>query len=141
MKSFTNRLAVFVVSAVALGTMAYGQSPMKAEIPFAFHTANASLPAGTYTINRVAGAGVPNTMRLYDPASHRSVLAVSLQVDTFGKAADKPSVVFACARQGCTLRAIKTANGTYSYPAASKAASHREAVSMIEIPLTARNGD
>lgn len=78
--------------------MAYGQNRMKAEIPFAFHTTNAMLPAGTCIVNRVGGAGVLNTMRLYDPASHRSVPAVSLQVDTLGKA-DKPSIMFGCVEQ------------------------------------------
>ncbi len=139
MKSFTNRLAVFAASAVLLGTMAYGQT-MKAEIPFAFHTANATLPAGTYTINRVASASVTNAMRLYDPATHRSVLAVSLPVDRFQAAEGNPSVVFACGEQGCTLRAIKMSNGTYSYPAAHKTRD-RETLSLIEIPLTPRNGD
>jgi hypothetical protein len=38
MKSFTNRLAVFAASPVVLGTMAYGQTTLNVEIPFAFHT-------------------------------------------------------------------------------------------------------
>jgi hypothetical protein len=141
MKSFTNRLAIFAASAVVLGTMAYGQTSMNAEIPFAFHTANASLPAGNYTITRLAGASVTNTLRLYNTESHRSVLAASLPIDVVRTAAEKPVLVFACTEQVCTLSDIKTSNGTYSYPAARKTAHDREAVSMIEIPLTPRNGD
>jgi hypothetical protein len=141
MRSFTNRLAVFAASAVVLGTMAYGQTTMKAEIPFAFHTANATLPAGTYTINQLSGVSATTAMRLFDTATHRSVVAVSLPADIFRTAAERPSIVFACTGEKvCTLREIKTGNGTYSYPAAHQLAREREAVSMIEIPLSPRNG-
>jgi hypothetical protein len=138
MKSFTNRLMVFAASAVVLGTMAYGQT-MKAEIPFAFQTANATLPAGNYTINRLNTAN--STMRIYNTDLNRSVLVSSLPVDAFHRAEVKPVLVFACSEERCSLREIKTSNGTYSYPAAHKAARDREAVSLIEIPLTPRNGD
>jgi hypothetical protein len=141
MKSFTNRLVVFAASAVVLATMAYGQT-MKAEIPFAFRTANASLPAGNYIIDRVSGAGVAaSVLRLYNTDSHRSVIAVSGPLDAYRGTAEKPGMVFACGGQGCILRAIKTSNGLYSYPASGKSVRDREAVSMIEVPLTTRNGD
>jgi hypothetical protein len=141
MKSFTNRLAVFAASAVVLGTMAYGQTTLNAEIPFAFHTSNATMPAGNYSVSRVAGASVTSTLLLYNKDSRRSVLASSLPIDIFHKAAEKPVMVFACAEQGCTLREVKTSNGTFSYPSSHKEARDREAVSMIAIPLTPRNGD
>jgi hypothetical protein len=141
MKSFTNRFAIFAASAVVLGTMAYGQTTMKADIPFAFHTSNATLPAGTYTVNQVSGASSINTIRLFDTATHRSVLTVSLPPDVSRTAPEKPSMVFACGEQGCTLREIKTANGTFSYPSGHKAARDREALSMVQIPLTPRNAD
>jgi len=140
MKSFTNRLVVFAASAVLLGTMAYGQT-LKAEIPFAFHTANASLPAGTYTIDRVTGAGFANTLRFYNTQSRRSVVAVSTPLDGYRRAAKKPTMVFACGGQGCVLREIKMSIGSYSYPAYGKSARGRETVSLIEVPLTTRNGD
>jgi hypothetical protein len=138
MKSFTNRLATFAASAVVLGTMAYGQTTMKAEIPFAFHTANATLPAGNYAVDRLTTA--TNTMRLYNTQTRRSVFVGSLPVDWYSTVA-KPVLVFACAEQRCTLREIKTSNGTYSYPAAHKQAHDRDAVSTIEIGLTVKNGD
>jgi hypothetical protein len=137
MKSFTNRLAMFAASAVVLGTMAYGQTTMHAEIPFAFR-ANAALPAGNYTVNRLTTA--TNTMRLYNTDTRRGVLVGSLPVDWYSAVA-KPVLVFACAEQGCTLREIKTSNGTYSYPEPRKSARGRETVSTIEVPLTVRNGD
>ena len=141
MKSFTNSLVVFAAGAVVFATMAYGQT-MKAEIPFAFHTANASLPAGSYIIDRLSGASVAaSVLRLYNTDSHRSVVAVSRPLDAYRGTAAKPSMVFACGGQGCILREIKTSNGSYSYPASGKSAHDREAVSRIEVTLTTRNGD
>jgi hypothetical protein len=137
MKSFINRLVMFAASAVVLGTMAYGQTTMNAAIPFAFHTANATLPAGNYTVNRVTTAS--NTMRLYNTESSRGVFVASLPVDWYSTV-QKPVLVFACAEQGCTLREIKTSNGTYTYPE-HKTARDRESVSLIQVPLTVRNGD
>ena len=138
MKSFTNRLVMFAASAVVLGTMAYGQSTMNAAIPFAFHTANATLPAGNYTVDRVTTA--TNTMRLHNRESGRGAFVASLPVDWFN-VVQKPVLVFACAEQGCTLREIRTSNGTYTYPQRGKTARDRESVSLIEVPLTVRNGD
>jgi hypothetical protein len=138
MKSFANRLAKFAASAVVLGTMAYGQTTMNAAIPFAFHTANSTLPAGNYTVNRVTTA--TNTMRLYNTETRRGVFVGSLPVDWYS-AVQKPVLVFACAEQGCTLREIKTSNGTYTYPERRQTARDREAVSLIQVPLTVRHGD
>jgi hypothetical protein len=138
MKSFTNRLVIFAASAVALGTMAYGQTTMKAEIPFAFHTSNATLPAGNYIVDRLTTA--PNTLRIYNTDTRRGAFVGSITVDWFN-AVNKPVIVFACAEQDCTLREIRTSQGTYTYPEPHKTARARESVSMIQIPLTARNGD
>jgi hypothetical protein len=140
MKSFTNRLAAFAASAVVLGSMAYGQT-MKAEIPFAFRTANASLPAGNYIIDRVPGTGITNTLRLYNTELRRSVVAVSAPLNMYRGAAERPSMVFACGDRGCTLREIKTSNGSYSYPEWRKSERDNETVSLIQVPLTLRNGD
>jgi hypothetical protein len=136
MKSLTNRLVMFAASAVLFGTMAYGQTPMNAAIPFAFRTANATLPAGNYTVNRVTTA----TMQLYNKDSGRGVFVASLPVDWYNTV-QKPVLVFACVEQDCTLREIKTGNGTYTYPETHKTARGREAVSLIGVPLTKRNAD
>jgi hypothetical protein len=138
MKSFTNRLVIFAASAVALGTMAYGETAMKAEIPFAFHTANATLPAGNYIVDRLTTA--TNTLRLYNTDTRRGAFVGSIVNDWFSSV-NKPVIVFSCVGQRCTLREIKTSKGTYTYPEPHKTARTRETVSLIEIPLTARNGD
>jgi hypothetical protein len=73
MKSFTNRLVVFAAGAAVPGTMAYGQT-VKAEIPFAFHTANAGLPAGNY-MRQVVNPPVRLPERARSPKRHRNAVS------------------------------------------------------------------
>jgi hypothetical protein len=138
MKTLANRLVMFAASAVVLGTMAYGQTKMKAEIPFAFSTVNATLPAGSYEFS---GQSTTNTTRLWNAASHRGVLAVSAPLDTYRTATGHPSIVFVCGNEGCSLKEIRTSNGTLTYQVSHRATRDKEAVSVISIPLTALNGE
>ena len=138
MKTLANRLVVFAASAVVLGTMAYGQTNMKAEIPFAFRTANATLRAGTYQIKDVSSGGAANTMTLWNTASHRGVYVMSSPLDI--DRPSRPSLVFLCGSQGCSLSEIRTSRGTLVYSAPHKAARDKEAVAVVSIPLTL-NGD
>ena len=47
MKTLVNTLMMVAAGTVALGSMAYGQTTLKAGIPFEFHVSGATLPAGT----------------------------------------------------------------------------------------------
>jgi len=133
MKTLANRLVMFAASAVVFGTMAYGQT-MKAEIPFAFHTANATLPAGSYAINTRATNSSDRTIRLWNTATQRGVYVMGTQADP--DRSGRSSLVFLCSNQGCSLSAIRTSERTFTYPAPHKAARDKEAVAVISIPLT-----
>jgi hypothetical protein len=139
MKTLTNRLVIFAASAVLLGTMAYGQERMKAEIPFAFHTANASLPAGNYEFDRPSIQDVVTTIRRLNGDSHKAVLALSLPLDTYNKATKAPSAEFVCENGNCVLRAVTTSAGTYRYPVPHKSRRDKEALSVLRIDLAAVN--
>ena len=133
MKTLANRLVMFAASAVVLGTMAYGQT-MKAEIPFAFHTANGTLPAGSYVINTRSTSAAADTIRLWNTATQRGAYVMSTQSDPYHTG--RSSLVFLCGNQGCSLSAIRTSKGTFTYTAPHKAARDKEAVAVISIPLT-----
>ena len=62
MKTLANRIMMFAASALVLGTVAYGQTQLTVTIPFAFRTANTTLPSGTYVFNRQAIGGVTVTI-------------------------------------------------------------------------------
>ena len=140
MKTLANRLVMFAASAAALGTMAYGQPQMKAEIPFAFSVGSASLPPGSYLFYRQS-LGAVTKMVLENTASHHMVFAVGAYVDSHDRPSH-PSAVFVCVNGGCSLSAIKTDNGTLNYAAPHKAAREQGALgSVVSIPLTSRKGD
>ena len=139
MKTLANRLVMFAASTVVLGTMAYGQPQMKAEIPFAFSAGNATLPPGSYLIYRQS-LGAVTKMILENTASHHSVFAVGAYVDSH-TSPSQPSAVFDCVNGRCSLRAIRTNNGTLNYAAPHKAKREQGAVSVVSIPLTSRKGD
>src|SRR5271154_861897 len=108
MKTLANRLIMLAASAALLGTTAYGQTQMKAEIPFAFRIANETLPAGSYVIYRQS-LGVMTRMILENVASHHTVYAVGAFVDSYDRPSH-PSAAFVCVNGGCSLSAIKTGN-------------------------------
>jgi len=132
MKNIANRMIVFAASALALGTVAYGQTNMTAEIPFAFKTASGTQPAGTYQFSSTSGVG-SHSLIVRNTAMQKATFAGVPLVDAYNKAADKPVLVFACSEGRCSLTAIRTSSGSLEYAAPRKAA-HAE-VLVIEIPL------
>ena len=132
MKTLTNRLVIFAASAVLLGTAAYGQDRLKADIPFAFHTATASLPAGSYEFD--ASLRDVTTIRSLNTASHKGVFAMSSPLDTY-KATAKPNAEFLCENGNCVLNAINTGAGSYRYPVQHKSKRDKEALAVL-IDLT-----
>jgi hypothetical protein len=139
MKTLANRLAMFAASAVVLGTMAYGQTQTKVEIPFAFSAGKATLPAGSYLFYRHSLGSVTLTI-LENATSHHSVFAMGARVDPNDRPS-QPSFVFACIGGNCSLSAVRMASGTLIYPSPHKAAREQGAVSLVSIPLTSRKAD
>ena len=137
MKTLVNRIVLFTAGAVILGSMAYGQTPMKANIPFAFHAAGTTLPAGNYTVVRQSGgAGI---VRIWSYEARRGVLALGNPVDTFSTG--DATMVFQCNGDDCSLSQIRTPDGSVSYPSHRKAARDAEAAKVVSIPLLAHNGE
>ena len=136
MKTLVNRIVLFTAGAVILGSMAYGQTPMKANIPFAFHAAGTTLPAGNYTVVRQSGgAGI---VRISSFEAHRGVLVLGSPVDTYS--AGNAAMVFQCDSDNCSLSQVRTPEGSVSYPV-HKAARDAEAAKVVSIPLLARNAE
>jgi hypothetical protein len=132
---------MFAASAVAFGTMAFGQTQMKAEIPFAFRTPNATLPAGSYLVSEPSTNGVTRLLQFRNTSTRQAAVAISNPIDLSRTAGAHPSVLFLCNSDGCTLSAIKTFNGTFNYPVHNKSAREKEALTLRSIPLTALNGE
>jgi hypothetical protein len=115
MKSITNRLFLFAAAALSLGTVAYGQTTLKADVPFAFQTAAGPAAAGSYTI-QLQNNGGQSIVHISNQETGRNVLSLTYKVDDRANKAVAPHLVFRCAEEGCQLSEIWTSEGGYGIP-------------------------
>jgi hypothetical protein len=131
----TNRLMVIAVSAAALGTMAYGATETaKAEIPFAFHTAGRTLPAGSYEVTRNF-AGVNGMIRIWNTETLKAAIVMGVSNDAPGT--NLTVLRFYC-DDGCELIGVRSRNNLVTLQ------PHRKAwrqTAVIEIPVTVATGN
>src|SRR5580704_1620316 len=80
MKSIANRLFVFAAFALSLGTFAYGQTTLKANVPFAFAVPGGPAQAGQYIVQfeNVAGNKI---VHISNRKTGRSVLTLSNRLE------------------------------------------------------------
>jgi hypothetical protein len=112
MKSITNRLFLFAAAALSLGTVAYGQTTLQADVPFAFQTAAGPAAAGRYTI-QLQNNGV---VHINNRETGRNVVSITYGVGANVNKAVAPHLVFRCAEAGCQLAEVWTSDGGYGIP-------------------------
>lgn len=140
MKSFMNRIALFAAGAVVFGTTAFGQTVhMTAQIPFAFHTAGVTLPAGAYAITMPGAEASIQAARLRSVATGRSIVDLGLPNDPW--AAGTPALRFRCGSAGCALIAIRTSKGTTNYSSGQKKTAGEKEVAINAVVVRTANGD
>jgi hypothetical protein len=115
MKSIANRLFLFAAAALSLGTLAYGQTSVKADVPFAFRTPSGVSSAGHYTIqfDTVGGGKIAH---FSNRETRQSVMALGYRLSSSATAAIAPRLVFRCGAAGCQLSEIWTATGGFGVP-------------------------
>jgi len=139
MKTIANRIIVIAASVIALGTVAYGQTTMTAEIPFAFRTASTTLPAGTYTFD--TSSGFTHSVVIRNAATLHSTFAGVALVNDFSRTKGAPVAEFTCIGRSCTLTAIRSQRGSLEYAAPSKPKKSEDKVAVISVPLKAVSTD
>jgi hypothetical protein len=115
MKSITNGLFLFAAAALSLGTVAYGQTTLKANVPFAFRTAAGPAAAGRYTVQLRDNSGA-TIVQISNRETGRNVLSLTYRVDVKANKAIAPHLVFRCGEAGCQLSEIWTPAGGYGIP-------------------------
>jgi hypothetical protein len=115
MKSITNRLFLFAAAALSLGTVAYGQTTLVADVPFAFQTAAGPAAAGRYSI-QLQNNGGQNIVRISNRETGRNVASITYGVDASVNKVIAPHLVFRCAEAGCQLAEVWTSEGGYGIP-------------------------
>jgi len=135
MKTIANRIIVIAASVIALGTVAFGQTRMTAEVPFAFRTATGTLPAGTYEFSPGTAVGMENIVAIRSAATLHSSFAGHAVYNVYNKAHGSPVAEFTCVKGSCTLTAVRTWSGSYEYAAAPKPKDVEKNLAVISIPL------
>ncbi len=136
MKSITNRLFLFAATALFLGTTAYGQTTMKADVPFAFRIPGSVAPAGNYVVN-LDTLGGSKVIRLYNVDTHKSAFAIPYAAGGGPLDNNSPRLVFRCSEAGCNLSQVWTPNGGYAVPKGHARAGEY----LASIPLTIQQGN
>jgi hypothetical protein len=102
-------LAIGLLAAVAVGVHAQGPDALVVNVPFDFAVGNTTLPAGTYTIDRVQSNN-SNNLELRSADGHSSAFTsgiVSLQFN------GNPKLVFNRYGDQYFLHEIRTAGGVH----------------------------
>jgi hypothetical protein len=141
MKTIANRLIVFAASTLALGATAFGQSPMTASIPFAFHAGRALLPAGNYEINEVSTAGAPHLLLVRNTATLKGAFAGNPLFNVYRKTNDRAFAEFVCRKDDCTLKAIRTSYGSLEYATPRRSKDIESSMAVISLPLKPLSAD
>src|ERR1700693_45543 len=115
MKSITNRISLFAATAVFLGTAAYGQTTMKADVPFGFAIPGGGATAGNYVVDLNTNGG-GKVVRLYNVDTHKGVLAITTNLSGGPVQQTTPRLVFRCGAIGCAVSEIWTGDAGYKVP-------------------------
>jgi hypothetical protein len=131
MKNIANRLFLFAAAALSLGTAAYGQDTMRANVPFAFAVRGiAGASAGHYTV-RFENIGAGPIAQIRDSVTGKGVVSLAIRLDGKAGAAIAPHLVFLCAEAGCQLSEIWTRTEGFRIPVKHV----RESEYVASIPL------
>ena len=121
------RAITLSAAALTLGSAAYGQSRLVADIPFSFRINGTEIPAGTYSVERMQNAGT-NVVLLTNGHDHKMVMGIS---DYYGEQ-NAPRLVFSCREGGaCTLAQVWDGRGAgvkFGTPKLTSAEKERLAV-------------
>lgn len=117
MNKLTNRLAAVGALLLMNGAVALAQSEMKFEVPFAFETPHAQMPAGKYFVTELNGLRAAPFYRVQHAETGKAVVLVApITVTRKNSARElKPQVAFHCAAEQCALAEIYGVGTTYGH--------------------------
>jgi hypothetical protein len=115
MKKHCMRILIAVLSVAGFGAVAMGQSVDKVEvkIPYEFVVGGQTLPAGTYTVDRV-GSGDPRDLVLSSYGHHTSAIFVATEFEE--NSGNKTEISFKIVGGQRFLSEIRTAEHVFTIP-------------------------
>jgi hypothetical protein len=107
MKANWFRTVILSAAALTLGSAAYGQSRLIADIPFSFRMHGAEMPAGRYWVEQNTLART--VVGLNDGTNHQ----LAMGIGETGREPGAPRLIFSCRESsGCILAEVWDNNGT-----------------------------
>jgi hypothetical protein len=139
MKSMATNF-LMTAAALALATGIASAQQYRADIPFAFHAGDATLPSGNYTIHV---RGEQHYIMLANNDERRSALLMTLASNQpSGKAGDEqPMLTFVCGTNRCSLAQLRTGSATPSLMFRTPRPGKDEPASATWIRTVKLNGD
>ncbi len=142
MKTLTRRLMIAAAALAAAAGSAYAQS-LKADIPFTFHTAGATLSAGTYMITPTYSTGRQYlTIRNVDTGAAamlsqyiNAVASKAMEWDNTAK------LTFECSKRACVLRELWKGGGAGGFLFLGPSLPRGEDTHIAEVVLTSVKAD
>ena len=142
MKNLVNKMMVAAAAMAVVAGVASAQG-MKAEVPFSFHAAGASMPAGTYWVTPLSQLNGTPMFRLLNSDEKKPVVVLSRTELTKGKGIyTDAKLVFRCSDGDCSLAQIWTGTGRGAFEVpAPKARTADEKAALIEIVAERTKGE
>ena len=131
--------AALVFTALA-PVKSHAQQVAQANVPFAFQTANAKMPAGEYQIRRVLSSS-KDVQQIRRADSSASTVVLTIPADSRTKDAG-PKLIFHCYTHECFLSEIWTGNGEEMKLVVSRREKELSRISaenelaVVSLPLT-----
>jgi hypothetical protein len=132
MTRIANRLFLFAAAALSLGTAAYGQNILTADVPFAFHTTGSVSSPGKYIVQLRTG-GTGQVVHIYNSDTHRSIMSVAYNLSDRPLVPIKPRLVFLCQGRDCRLSQVWTNDGGFALPSGH---ARRDPEFLASVPLS-----
>jgi len=116
MKRIANRIFLLAAAALSLGTAAYGQTTLRADVPFAFRSPGGVSASGKYTV-QLENSPSGRIVRIVNTETRSSLLSVAYSVNENPILPITPRLVFRCGEtSGCALSEIWTSTGGFGVP-------------------------
>jgi hypothetical protein len=102
------RVMILTAGLITLGTAAYGQNKVVADVKFPFSTSGGAMPAGTYSVQKVSSGGSA-IVTLRNEQTSQATLLITNRLVSYDSG--NPKMIFRCGNSGCSLATITLGNG------------------------------
>jgi hypothetical protein len=103
------RVMILTASLITLGTAAYGQEKVVADVKFPFSTSGGAMPAGTYSVQKASSGGSAIVM-LRNEQTRQAAILITNRLSSYESG--NPKMIFRCGNSGCSLATITLGNGS-----------------------------